>query len=118
MKNSIVKRDFENIESMASKHLNKVIKIQAHVRGHLQRLRHLQSQPKTSNTLLTAKPISKIPDFSNITTRITESRMPPFVFEEVETNEKVNEKGPHMLQDGTVYVGEWSKKGRRHGKGT
>ena len=60
-----------------------------------------------------------MPEYNNNATKRTEKLVGPFKWDDVE---EVNDqdlilRGPYELDNGAIYVGEWTKEGLRHGKG-
>ena len=60
-----------------------------------------------------------MPDYSNYATKATEAKMGQFVYDQppTPTSKNLIERGPYELDNGAIYVGEWTKDGLRHGKG-
>lgn len=58
-----------------------------------------------------------MPDHSNEHTRITESRLGPFVYdkENEAPNPDIIKRGPYELDNGAIFQGDWTKDGHRHG---
>ena len=119
----------------ASKHEDKVVKIQAGWRGHQVRS-HLKVQdddkhkPRASGRIsqrnrdgvtggATAKPITNLPDYSNSATRATEAKMGGFTYDQIPqaTDKDLIPRQPYELDNGAIYQGQWTKDGLRHGKG-
>lgn len=66
-----------------------------------------------------------MPDFSNPASRQTEEKMGPFVFDDDASNAandagsaELIARGPFELDNGAVYLGQWTAEGLREGKGT
>lgn len=67
----------------------------------------------------TAKQLNEMPDYSNQATKETEKNLGQFVYDSPETpsGKGLIQRGPYELDNGAIYVGEWTKEGLRHGKG-
>jgi len=119
-------------EETYKENLPKIIKLQACYRGYtvrknmspeLKNIRAKQHVGTSESGQQIQKParkeISVVPDYSNPETRATEQRLGPFKYEkpaEPETQE-LEDRGPFELDNGAIYIGQWSKDGLRHGKG-
>lgn len=60
-----------------------------------------------------------MPEYNNNATKRTEKLVGPFKWDDVE---EVNDqdlilRGPYELDNGSVYKGQWSQEGLRHGRG-
>lgn len=65
-----------------------------------------------------ARELKEMPDHSNSNTRHTENRMGLFEYQKgVEEITNLQDKGPHEMDNGAIYYGQWTKDGRRAGKG-
>lgn len=68
-----------------------------------------------------AKPVAKLPDYSNPATKATEDRLGSFNYEKeaAPSNEGLEliQRQPYELDNGAIYQGQWTKEGLRHGKG-
>lgn len=70
------------------------------------------------NGYIYAREKSVMPDYSNAETRITEDRLGPFVFENVEDPKNdLLSRGPYELDNEAIYHGQWTRDGLREGKG-
>ena len=59
-----------------------------------------------------------IPDYSNLQTKAAEKRCGMFIYSEKKENSvKTIMKKPMFLENGAVYIGEWSENNERHGRG-
>jgi len=64
-----------------------------------------------------ATPINEMPEITNPDSKTTLQNIGPFDFSKFETTKLGETKlGPHLLDDKSVYEGEWSN-GKKHGKG-
>lgn len=75
------------------------VKVQALFRGYLDRRDFLLSK------VLTVKAQKKY------------SNLPGFIYDNIEADDGVSWTGPTMLQDGSIYIGNWDKFGFPQGKG-
>lgn len=130
----------------AKKHEKQVIKLQAHVRGFLQR-----KVNKIANDFVDPKPqhshrsrdklpggkkmenkgkplmngnsyaleLKEMPDHSNEATRLTEARLGPFIYDRIDSARSVDviNRGPYEMDNGAIYHGQWTKEGHREGRG-
>ena len=66
-----------------------------------------------------ARQLNEMPDYSNTATKATESKLGKFEYNlpPTPTAKSLIERGPYELDNGAIYVGEWTKEGLRHGKG-
>ena len=70
-----------------------------------------------------AKPVAKLPDYSNPDTKATEEKLGAFNYERdaPPASETVGleliMRQPYELDNGAIYQGQWTKEGLRHGKG-
>lgn len=115
------------------KNEGKIVKIQAVWRGHNARKRmknddHINQRPRASarrsnrppnNGGAIARQLNEMPDYSNSATRATEQKLGKFEYNLPASPSSKNliERGPYELDNGAIYVGEWTKEGLRHGKG-
>lgn len=61
-----------------------------------------------------------MPDYSNEASRQTEQELGPFkydVYDGLIYNANLVTRGPYILDNGSVYIGQWSKEGLRAGRG-
>lgn len=60
-----------------------------------------------------------MPDYSNPATKATEAKLGKFEYDQPMSPSGKNliERGPYELDNGAIYVGEWTKDGLRHGRG-
>ena len=59
-----------------------------------------------------------MPDYSNENTRAAIHKFGKFIYEKISTdNVQVFKKGHEEMENGAVYIGEWTKANVRHGKG-
>jgi len=60
-----------------------------------------------------------MPDYSNPATKATEARLGKFEYDlpTSPSQKSLIERGPYELDNGAIYVGEWTKDGLRHGRG-
>ena len=67
-----------------------------------------------------ARELSEMPDHSNASTRATEVRLGPFIFDMVDSprSQPLIDRAPYELDNGAIYHGQWIKDGHREGKGT
>ena len=67
----------------------------------------------------TAKQLNVMPDYSNHATKETEKKLGAMVYDQPDTptTKTLISRGPYELDNGAIYVGEWTKDGLRHGKG-
>lgn len=130
----------QEILKKAGKNEDKVIKIQAAFRGSQARKmfkdekqppssqRSKENKPKANNKngdgytrdiKAPAVHLMELPDYSNPQTKATESKLGIFNYDQppTPTSKTLIERGPYELDNGAVYVGEWTKDGLRHGKG-
>ena len=122
----------EEVLTQLKKHNKKIIKIQAVWRGHSTRRRlknddHINQKPRASgrnskrqpNGGAVARQLNEMPDYSNTATRATEQKLGKFEYNlpQSPTSKNLIERGPYELDNGAIYVGEWTKEGLRHGKG-
>ena len=61
------------------------------------------------------KPVDKMPNYSNPATLETDKKMGPFKYDAPDSPSFQNliGRGPYELDNGAVYVGEWTKDGQR-----
>ena len=66
-----------------------------------------------------ARQLKDMPDYSNSATKETEKKLGKFDYDQPPSPSAKNliERGPYELDNGAIYVGEWTKDGLRHGKG-
>ena len=52
-----------------------------------------------------------MPDHSNASTRETEERLGPFIFDKSENDKDLDvvTRGPYELDNGAIYHGQWTK---------
>ncbi len=111
--------------------LTKIVKIQKCYRGHATRkklgpeLAKIKRPPPTidetgKGTKPVRKEISVVPDYSNPETRATEQKLGPFKYDKPasDSDRELEDRGPFELDNGAIYVGQWSKEGVRQGRGT
>ena len=67
-----------------------------------------------------AKELKEMPEISNPLTKATEARLGPFKYDKPDSARggALQDKGPFELDNGAIYHGQWSKEGKREGKGT
>ena len=59
-----------------------------------------------------------IPDYRNNNVKQTQTSLPPFVYDfNLNDNVAVHSKNAAKLENGAIFIGEWSDKSLRHGKG-
>ena len=115
-------------EDHLKKNVQKIIKIQACYRGYITRkklgpefarLRHDKNQVEPVASKPTRKKIAVVPDYSNPETRATEQRLGPFKYDKQpsDSDQELEDREPFELDNGAIYIGQWSKDGLRHGKG-
>lgn len=80
----------------------------------------LNDKGKPSQGICYAKELKEMPDYSNASTRATEVRLGPFLFdrEAMQQSPDIIDRGPYELNNGAVYHGQWTQDGRREGRGT
>ena len=109
-----------------SKHLNKIIQIQANYKGYLSRKKHTEFQSKINAKKrekwgsVGFKKLDKLPDYSNQATRETEKKFGKFVYDDQNFDipeEELEERGLFELDNKAIYIGQWNKEGIRCGKG-
>ncbi len=66
-----------------------------------------------------ARQLNEMPDYSNPATKATEAKLGKFDYDQPSSPSSKNliERGPYELDNGAIYVGEWTKDGLRHGRG-
>ena len=118
-------------QEMYKKDLPKILKIQACYRGYALRkklgpefkTKHVNRAGTNDSGQQVQKPTRKeidvVPDYSNPETRATEQRLGPFKYEKPQNDSarELEDRGPFELDNGAIYIGQWSKEGLRHGKG-
>ena len=67
--------------------------------------------------------LKEMPEHNNEAVAITEARLGSFVYDDAGAPEDDGRKqvvwrGPFEMNNGIVYLGQWTKDGHRHGKGT
>lgn len=84
----------------------------------------MNALPKVNNLggmrIVYAKMLNEMPNYSNQATRHSEKQAGPFKYDEVfhqEYQEGIILRGPYELDNGSVYQGQWSRDGLRHGRG-
>jgi hypothetical protein len=68
-----------------------------------------------------ARQISEVPDYSNEASRSTEEALGLFKYDSNDGmlyNENLVMRGPFLLDNGAVYHGQWTKDGKRAGRGS
>ena len=140
------KKADEGIDPALLKHAaeneEKIVKLQANTRGYLERKKQREergdvedkNKPKVSSRTsqrnkeggpgtAVAKPVAKLPDYSNPATKATEEKLGPFNYErdappasELAGLELIMRQ-PYELDNGAIYQGQWTKEGLRHGRG-
>ena len=67
-----------------------------------------------------ARELKDMPDLTTFAARKTDERLGPFKYEDEEyiTTEDLMLKGPFEMENGAIYLGQWSKEGKREGRGT
>lgn len=126
----------------AAQNEDKIVKIQASIRGHQARNKLNNDKPESSDVnkpkvssrtsqrnkdggpgTAVAKPVAKLPDYSNPATKATEEKLGPFNYErdappasELAGLELIKRQ-PYELDNGAIYEGQWTKEGLRHGRG-
>ena len=60
-----------------------------------------------------------MPDYSNVAVRRSEASAGPFKWDEIdeEAEKDLITRGPYELDNGSIYRGQWSRGGLRHGRG-
>ena len=60
-----------------------------------------------------------MPNYGNACTILTEQRLGNFVYDQPDTptTKTLKKRGPYELDNGAIYVGEWTADGQRHGQG-
>ena len=122
----------------ASKHQGEIARIQAGFRGYKARKEFQKvkgggdadhNNPRQSARLsqrndsrgnpAVARQLNEMPDYSNPATRLTEQKLGKFDYDQPASPSAKNliERGPYELDNGAIYVGEWTKEGLRHGRG-
>lgn len=127
----------------AQKHPNEIARIQAGFRGYKARKefkeikkqnggamnsgrnkprssgRRSNRQPDPKNAGSYARQLDEMPDYSNPATKATEAKLGKFDYDQPSSPSSKNliERGPYELDNGAIYVGEWTKDGLRHGRG-
>ena len=71
------------------------------------------------NGLVFAKQITEMPDYTNEATRATEKEIIPFTYDDDESRCDLDliTRGPYELDNRSIFKGQWSKEGLRHGRG-
>ena len=70
-----------------------------------------------------AKPVARLPDYSNPATKATEDKLGAFNYDRdaPPASEQVGleliQRQPYELDNGAIYQGQWTKEGLRHGRG-
>ena len=61
-----------------------------------------------------------MPDYTNDATKKTEQQLGSFKYEENKDLDNIEliDRGPYKLDNGAIYIGQWSKDGLRYGRGT
>ena len=62
-----------------------------------------------------------MPDYSNEKTRAIEAKLARYYYDfdsEINPRPGLVRRGPFLLDDGSVYKGEWNQDGKREGNGT
>ena len=66
--------------------------------------------------------LRELPDHSTSAVRATEERLGPFVWDENDEDEQPSvqrcDRKPYELDNGAIYMGEWTLEGHRDGMGT
>ena len=106
----------------------KAVRIQSFYRGYMTRKKLAAQYPNyrgfgrtgaNGETRVVRRPLTSVPDYSNPETRATEKKLGAFVYDvaQSESDGKLEERGPFELDNGAIYIGQWSKDGVRHGRG-
>ena len=128
--------------SRAAENQEKIVKLQANTRGFLARKKikdekgesYDKNKPKQSSRVsqrnkdggpgtAVAKPVAKLPDYSNPATKATEEKLGSFNYEKEAppaselAGLELIQRQPYELDNGAIYQGQWTKEGLRHGKG-
>ena len=127
----------------AAENEEKIVKLQANARGFITRQQMKndknesfdKQKPKQSSRTsqrnkeggpgtAVAKPVARLPDYSNPATKATEEKLGAFNYDRDGATQSNNEphlelieRQPYELDNGAIYKGQWTKEGLRHGKG-
>jgi hypothetical protein len=107
------------------------VKIQSHYRGHVTRKAMKDKPPlepsgpvnglsenQGSGRRPAGREIQQVPDYSNPDTRATEQRLGAFVYDRPTDAERdLEQRPPYELENGAIYMGQWSREGLRSGRG-
>ena len=69
-----------------------------------------------SRSVLVELSVDSVPDYPNSTIKQILTKIGPFIFREGDIS-GVSRKGPVLLENGSVYTGDWNDKNERHGTG-
>ncbi|OMJ77103.1 hypothetical protein SteCoe_23375 [Stentor coeruleus] len=63
-------------------------------------------------------PIDSLPDYSNPSIKSIQTKLGDFVYNSPNSNQiDLIKRGPIMIENGSIYTGEWNSNKERHGKG-
>lgn len=79
----------------------------------------MQNKGKLPANSAFVRELKEMPDYLNEITKATEARLGQFIFDKDDSYqfEDLLEKGPYEMDNGAIYHGQWTKDGKREGKG-
>ena len=60
--------------------------------------------------------LNDVPDYSNSATKLIQMKLGQFIYREA-TDPDLIKRGPVKMENDAIYIGEWQKENKRHGKG-
>lgn len=78
---------------------------------------HASSNVPPRRSTLQEIPSNKVPDYSNAAIKMIQTKLGPFIYRDMSI-ENLFKKGPVLMENQAVYIGEWNKDNLRHGRGS
>ena len=59
-----------------------------------------------------------VPDYSSATIKSIRTRLGDFIYSSIDSQASGLKRGPVMIENGSIYTGEWNSNNEKHGKGS